>query len=126
MPIYQAVQRLVIYNVMFKIINRKYYFVASIIIVILLVILSAKPEYRWLLVNDTQAEEYALILLSGKRQPTPEWAYNLLIVKEGNMVTYSKHHTEMAVTYSQSSIPTNNIFTWSHAWGYWYIRTIKT
>ena len=88
--------------------------------------LIAKPEYGWLLVNGYSAKNYAVELLAGKTQKTPDWAIDLVIIKKSEFVLFSEHNSNKIYAFSPSKAPIKETIIWSHMWGSWYVGTIKT
>lgn len=88
--------------------------------------LIAKPEYGWLLVNGYSANNYAVELLAGNSQKTPDWAIDLVVIKENDLVLFSEHNSNKIYAFSPSKAPVKETIVWSHMWGSWYVGTIKT
>ena len=79
--------------------------------------LIAKPEYSWLLFNGYNAKNYANDLLAGKATKTPDWAIDLVIIKESKLVLFSEHNSNKIYAFSPSETPIKESIVWSHMWG---------
>ena len=92
----------------------------SIFIITLLTIFTVKADYWWLIFNSKKAEKYAYTLLSGKNIKTPDWAIDLIIIKNDNLVAFSNHDKENIFAFSPKGTPSTKEQNWNHIWGNWY------
>lgn len=106
--------------------KRKALFVVSAIILLAAIALIVKPEYGWLIFNGSNAEKYAVELLNGSNPKTPDWAIDLVVIKENGLVQFNEHNSTKVYVYSPNKEPGNEGFSWSHIWGAWYVGNIKT
>jgi hypothetical protein len=89
-------------------------------------LLAAPEKYRWLVLNQSRAEALAAELLSGRIQPVPEWAWDLVVVREDGVVIYAPHDPAWLVAFSPGGRPSFNRLKWVHVWGKWYVADIGT
>ena len=99
---------------------------AVIFALLIAVVLMTLPGYRWLIFNGNAAKAYAVNLLAGNNQKTPDWAIDLIAIKENRMVIFSEHNSERMYAFSPESTPSKEGISWSHMWGSWYVGTTKT
>ena len=98
----------------------------SAILLSTIIIIAVNSTYGWLVIHGSEAEDFAEHLLSEADSPYSEWSIDMVVVKKENIVTFSKHHSEIIYAYSPINEPQSTNIKWSHAWGKWYIGTIKT
>jgi len=79
-----------------------------------------------LLLNGYSAEKYAYELLAGHNPVTPEWAIDLVVIKENELVQFNEHNSTIIYVYSPNKTPSIEGVSWSHIWGAWYAGKIKT
>ena len=104
----------------------KYIYIVVACLILLGSIVVVKPEYRWLIFNGSNAENYAVSLLSSDDVSTPSWAIDLVVIKENGYVTFGEHDSTVIYAYSPQGKPNKSNINWSHTWGSWYAGKTQT
>ena len=106
--------------------NRKTISFIAAIILATIILIATNPAHTWLIVYGSEAEEFANHLLSETNLPSPDWTIDMVVIKKNGIVTFNKHNSNKLYAYSPNIEPKAKNISWSHAWGNWYIGTIKT